>query len=184
MIWKNLDNVYKVSEYGDIKSVDRYVKQKNRTYWVKGKELNHNIDSGGYHRVGLSLNGKRKYESVHRLVGKLFVENRDNKPEINHIDGNKSNNHYSNLEWSTRSENIKHAVDNDLMTHLVENSKVQRKPVFKIDADGNEFHYNSLAEASKQDGISISYLSQIVNGDRPQKKCCHWAFAEPVEELE
>ena len=182
MIWKKLDEVYEVSEHGDVRSRDRVIQRGGRKHSIKGQILTHNICRKGYHRVGLHKDGKRQYKAVHRLVAKLFVDNPGSKPEVNHIDGDKSNNHYTNLEWVTRSENIKHAVDNDLMTHLVENSKAQRKLVFKTDADGNEFHYHSLAEASKQDGISISYLSQIVNGDRPQKKCCQWAFAEEITE--
>ena len=184
MIWKKLDEVYEVSECGDVRSVDRYVEQKSRTYWVKGKALEHNIDRKGYHRVGLNKDSKRKYEGVHRLVAKLFIENPENKPEVNHIDGDKSNNHYTNLEWVTRSENMKHGYEMGLITHLSDNSKAQMKEVIKTDSSGREMFYPSLAEASRKDGISISYLSQIINGVRPQKDDCTWAFAEPVEEEE
>jgi len=184
MIWKKLDEVYEVSEYGDVRSVDRYVEQKSRTYWVKGKALEHNIDRKGYHRAGLNKDSKRKYEGIHRLVAKLFIENPENKPEVNHMDGDKSNNHYTNLEWVTRSENMKHAVETGLITHVFEYPKTQRKGVVKTDKNGRKTFYPSLAEASRKDGISIPYLSQIVNGIRPQKDGCDWAFAVPVEEEE
>lgn len=182
MIWKKLDSTYEVSEYGDVKSVDRAIKRGGKIHKIKGKKLKHKICRNGYHRVGLSKNGKTKHKSVHRLVAKLFIGKPNKKLEINHIDGNKSNNHFTNLEWVTRSENMKHAVANGLVTHVFEYPKSQRKPVVKKELSGKEFWYKSLAEASEKDGISVSYLSQIINGDRPQKSCCHWAFATPVDD--
>lgn len=67
-------------------------------------EINH-----GYNRVNLSLNGKAKKFRVHRLVAQAFIDNPLNKPFVNHIDGNKLNNHVSNLEWCTASENEHHS---------------------------------------------------------------------------
>lgn len=184
MIWKELDEVYEISEYGDVRSRDRVIQRGGRKHSIKGQTLTHNICKNGYHRVGLNIDSKRQYKSVHRLVAKLFVNNPDNKPEVNHIDGDKSNNHYANLEWVTRSENMKHGYEMGLITHLSGNSKAQRKGVIKTDNSGNETFYPSLAEASRKDGISIPYLSQIINGVRPQKDDCAWAFAKQVEELE
>lgn len=60
--------------------------------------------NGGYENIKLS----GKHESIHRLVAQAFVPNLENKPQVNHIDGNKQNNHYSNLEWVTEKENINH----------------------------------------------------------------------------
>lgn len=184
MNWKKLDEVYEVSEYGDIRSVDRVIKRGGRKHSIKGQTLNHNICRNGYHRVGLNKNGNRRYKAVHRLVAELFVENPDSKPEVNHIDGDKSNNHYTNLEWVTRSENMKHGYETGLIAHLSENSKSQRKGVIKIDDSGGKTFYPSLVEASRKDGISIAYLSQIINGVRPQKDDCTWQFAVPVKVAE
>lgn len=63
----------------------------------------------GYRRVCFSTNNKRQHFPVHRLVAEAFVENPDIKPFVNHKDGNKRNNHFTNLEWATASENQKHA---------------------------------------------------------------------------
>ena len=68
----------------------------------------------GYKKVGLQKDGKLKTHRVHRLVAAVYIPNPDNKPMINHIDGNKANNNVSNLEWCTAKENTKHAIDNGL----------------------------------------------------------------------
>lgn len=68
-------------------------------------------DKSGYMRVYLSSNSKKKWFLVHRLVAQAFIPNPENKKTVNHIDGNKKNNHVSNLEWNTYSENLNHAID-------------------------------------------------------------------------
>ena len=69
----------------------------------------------GYLSVDLYSDGKRKTKRVHRLVAETFLPNPDNKPEVNHIDGNKHNNDVSNLEWVNSKENCRHAWDNGLI---------------------------------------------------------------------
>lgn len=68
----------------------------------------------GYWRVVLFISGKSYNFCVHRLVAQHFIPNPENKRTVNHKDGNKSNNHVSNLEWATYSENRKHALDTGL----------------------------------------------------------------------
>lgn len=65
--------------------------------------------SSGYEGIKLCKNNKITHKMIHRLVGEAFVSNPDNKPEIHHKDNNPKNNHYSNLEWVTRKENLKHS---------------------------------------------------------------------------
>lgn len=62
----------------------------------------------GYKRVQFTVDGKRHTTGVHRLVAIAFIPNPENKSDVNHIDGNKSNNHVSNLEWCTHKENMAH----------------------------------------------------------------------------
>ena len=73
--------------------------------WRKNKE---------YFSVAISVNKKAIYKLIHRLVAEAFIPNPNNFPEINHMDGNKENNCVENLEWCTRSQNLKHAYDNNL----------------------------------------------------------------------
>jgi hypothetical protein len=64
----------------------------------------------GYLKIDISINGERFGYFVHRLVAQAFVPNPDKRPQVNHIDGNKANNHVSNLEWVNNSENQAHAI--------------------------------------------------------------------------
>lgn len=86
---------------------------------VSGKILSPGTKPGGYKFVGLrsSKGAKPIYKMVHRLVAEAFVQNPDNKAEVNHIDGNKCNNNARNLEWVSRSENATHGFNTGLMIH-------------------------------------------------------------------
>ena len=73
------------------------------------------LDSRGYLRTMIVINGRARTIKVHRLVAEAWIENPQGKPQVNHKDGIKSNNHIDNLEWVTKRENIQHAFDNGLM---------------------------------------------------------------------
>ena len=79
-----------------------------------GKPLAAGVGTNGYKAVHLQLDGKEKRMSVHRLVASLFIPNPEDKPVVNHIDGDKTNNHVSNLEWCTHSENLNHAYESGI----------------------------------------------------------------------
>ena len=78
---------------------------------TKGTYMRPEIHDKGYLRVDLWNNGHRKHVKVHRLVAEAFIDNPENKPQINHIDGNNQNNSISNLEWVTNEENARKAKE-------------------------------------------------------------------------
>ena len=101
----------------------RYIEVNNLGTVVKNKKgvpLLFRQDSDGYYFIRVHWGGKKKPTSrtyqrrVHRLVAETFIDNPNNYKEVNHIDGNKHNNSVKNLEWCTRSHNVKHAYDNNL----------------------------------------------------------------------
>ncbi len=111
-------------------------------------------DENGYFRTNLQFDGKRVKPGQHQLVALTFIPNPENKPEVNHIDGNKKNNAISNLEWATQLENKKHAAENELVAHKINKEGVSfiRENFFKLGTKG-------LAEKFKVSTLTISSIA-------------------------
>lgn len=112
-IWKDIkeNENYQISNKGRIRSKDRVtIRKDGKKLTTKGRILRTAKDTKGYIRVQIS-NGTIK---IHREVAKAFIPNPLNLEEVNHIDGNKSNNNVDNLEWCTHKQNINHAINNGL----------------------------------------------------------------------
>lgn len=115
------EGIYEVSDNGNIRSVDRFVPNRKNKF-NKGNNLKLKISNFGYARVGLCDGYSQKFRFVHRLVAFAFIPNPDNKPYINHIDGNKLNNCIENLEWVTAKENKDHASKNGFVANGIRNT--------------------------------------------------------------
>jgi NUMOD4 motif/HNH endonuclease len=120
-VWKDIpgyEGCYQASTFGRIKRLERLVISKTgqRTLLTELIKIP-TINSSSYLTIKLSVQDVRKSYLVHRLILITFVSNPENKKTVNHIDGNKVNNHISNLEWATDSEQRKHAHKIGLMTN-------------------------------------------------------------------
>lgn len=116
-IWKDVEGYtgkYRVSNYGRVMSCNRKSHHGND---LQDKLLKQVKTDLGYVIVGLYKEGVRKGRSVHRLVASMFIENPNKLPEVNHINGIKTDNRIENLEWCTRSENLKHCYKMGLRTY-------------------------------------------------------------------
>ena len=125
-------------------------------------------DRYGYLVVTLRRDGAMKLCKTHRLVAQAFIPNPENKPQVNHIDGNKLNNNFDNLEWCTALENIKHAVDkglrctkgsNQANSKLTEEDVVVIKKLLNL----NMFKYSTLAELFNVKESTISRIKRNIS---------------------
>lgn len=136
-IWKPIpdyESLYEVSNLGNVKSL-------NYNHTGKPKQLSKKKHSSGYMTVTLCKGSTHKNMSIHRLVANAFVENENNLPCVNHIDGDKSNNASFNLEWVSYSQNTNHAIGIGLrkdsnMRGVTGSSNKNSKPVDQFSKDG------------------------------------------------
>ena len=111
-VWRDIkgyEGQYQISNLGRVKSLQRW---SGTQFYNREKLLNLHINKkNGYVYVWLSKNGKGKNIRVHRLVAEAFIENLNNYTDINHKDCDRTNNNVENLEWCTRSYNIKYSFE-------------------------------------------------------------------------
>lgn len=155
-VWKSVvgyEGLYEVSNIGNVRGLDRYettVKLsalKNtvtQTNLRKGKTRTLSIDKIGYVSINISKNGKQSKGKVHRMVAMAFIDNPDNKPWVNHINGIKTDNRIENLEWCTPMENTHHAYATGLNAGLTGKANGQSQLVLDLQTG---IFYDCVAEA-------------------------------------
>ena len=163
---KGYEGIYQISNYGRVKNIRKYNAISNQ-YYKREKILKCLINKGNYLKVGLIKDKIKKCCLIHRLVATHFIDNNENNKEINHIDTNKHNNRIDNLEWCSRSENMKHAFKNNLcnkqMNHLKDIINSNKKKVLQYSLNDILIkEWESVAQIEKELGYSHSVIG----------KCC------------
>jgi hypothetical protein len=153
------NGLYQVSNLGRVKS-------------LKGKEkiLKQNLDYYKYPYVQLWENGIGKKIKVHRLVAEAFIPNPDNKPEVNHKWGIKTDNRASELEWNTHQENCRHRDESNLR-------KSKTKKVIQYDKENNFIkEWDSIKEVKEITGIT--HISSCCRGKRKTAGGYIWRYKD------
>lgn len=143
--WKAIpgyEGAYEVSNMGNVRN--------SKTLRILKPSINHD----GYRQVILYSNGRRSNKRVGRLVAEAFLPNPAGLPEVNHINGNKEDDNVNNLEWVTRSDNMRHAFSTGLKHPSGGSNK---RKVAQILGDEIIAIYNSLHEAADAIGVSGGY---------------------------
>jgi len=148
----NYEGIYTISDDGVVKKLGY-------------GEMTLCADAKGYLRVSLTdKNGCRKTHKAHRLVANAFIQNTQNNPQVNHIDGNKKNNSVSNLEWCTNKENAHHAIKNGLFVKV---PKEQYEKMHKIVgtnmATFTVDEASEICEAVDRSGLSMREMAKTLN---------------------
>ena len=176
--WKKVPGTqYSVSDCGQVRN--------DRTGRIKKQ-----IDNGkGYYKVDLYSGGVGETRRVHRLVGEAFIDNPDNKPMLNHIDGDKHNNRADNLEWVTNQENMQHASRIGALS--------DRKPSYGMRGKKNPNggrkgrsivlletgeSFRNAAEAERELGISDSSIFDNLQGVTKTTRFGHFVYKDEYEE--
>lgn len=168
--WKDIlgyEGLYQISSFGRVKSLEReWIAGFNIK--VKGQEKIRKISFGtkGYSQIQLFKNGKHKTCRVHRLVAEAFIPNPDNKSQVNHINGIKTDNIVENLEWCTNEYNMNHAWKNGL--HKIRigdkspNNKLTSNQVIEMRAKFSTGNYLK-SELANEYSISRTQACDILN---------------------
>jgi len=152
---KLIDGLYTIKDTGEITSLHK----RN-----PGKVISKRVDRAGYYTVRLSQAGVTKTYLLHRLLALNFIPNPENKPFVNHINGDKLDYRLCNLEWSTESENMQHAFATGLCKAPILNCK-------KVSDVATGKIFDSVMQAAKEKGIAYSTCKNYLRGRRKNKTC-------------
>lgn len=161
-IWKDIEGYegyYQISNLGRVKSL---IRKSTGTNTTKENFLNLEISKKGYYRASLSMNGKIKKISLHRLIAIHFIDNPFNKKCVNHINGVRLDNRIENLEWSTYSENSKHGYVSNKRKNPIR--KLEEWQVLEIKSKLNNFKRGDGLRLANEYGVSKYIISLIKTG--------------------
>lgn len=190
-IWKDINDYegyYQISNQGSVRSVDRFDGVHDR----KGTVIKQNLKQNGYLQVGLRKHNGRKWFGVHRLVAIHFIENPGNKPQVNHIDGNKRNNTVENLEWVSEKENQNHASVTGLRSNMPKgenhpcfgkygSDSKSAKPVIRRDPKTGDTKLYKAKILAKEEGFDVTSISKCCHGKLKTHKGYEWYFEKDFD---
>lgn len=194
-IWKDIkgyEGFYQVSNLGRVRSLPRPIRRGKGVAMSSEKILCCTIDkSTGYRKSVLWRNNTAHRTYVHRLVAEAFIPNNENKPCIDHIDADRTNNIPSNLKWVTYKENNNNPIytSRNSVSRTGENNHIRRgiygeenptsKPVVQLNMDGAFVNRYWGAKAIQDElGYASSYITRVCKGKAPAAYGYKWVYEE------
>jgi hypothetical protein len=184
-----LDNIYQLSNYGRLKVKERVMviptKRSNKPYTAHFRAKIKKLQLGEhYYMASVTINGKKKNLTIHRMVCATFHDNPNNLPEVNHKDENKLNNRSDNLEWCTRIYNVRYGTGTDRMAVKMKNRKDQSRKVYQFDFKGNYIaEYPSVSEVARIMGVSMTSISEVCLKKRFSIKGYIWSYTKDESDI-
>lgn len=187
-IWKDVigyEELYEISNLGRMKHKDTLVNDinNNRKIHIKERYMKPHLGKRGYYVYIVSKNNKKKHLPIHRLIATHFIQNPNNYPVINHINGIKTDNRIENLEWCTYSHNSKEAFRLGLQKTNYENSRFKKyndsikKKINQYDMNMNFIKsWDSIQQASRELNICASHICRCCKGNIKSIKGYKWRY--------
>lgn len=178
-VWKDIpgfEDCYQISNMGRVRSLDRKATS-GKT--LPGQIINPILQRSGYYHVGLWRGGRCHQRRVHRLVAEAFIPNPENKPTVNHLNEDKTDNRAENLEWATYKENTVYGNCIEKRTaNRNPNAPNRRMTVIRIAPDGTEVEFKSITEALKALGKNPKdgHISQCCKGKQKTAFGYQWKY--------
>lgn len=168
-IWKDIkefEGFYQISNYGRVKSLEKKVRfvhclTKNEHFKLNKEIILKGSSCKGYNIIHLSKYNINLTKRICRLVAIHFIDNPENKPQVNHIDGNKKNDNVSNLEWNTPKENVEHAFKNNLIKR---GKGKDCKLSMKVKCLLTNKVFDTINDFAKYKNIDASNISRALSG--------------------
>lgn len=178
---ENFEGLYQISNYGRVKSLERFKRNHTKVQKVEEQILKSHLNNRGYYYAMLNKEGEQNHKTIHRLIAQAFIPNPNNLPCINHIDGNKLNNSLDNMEFCTYSHNNKEAyrlgLKKSAITGRLGYDNWNSKPICQYDLKGNFIkEWACSLEVKRQLGINASNITSCCRGERNKAGGYIWKY--------
>lgn len=190
-VWRPInewEERYMASNFGRIKSLSRVVKKINGTKCMRESFIMKQDNVSGYLKIRLSIRGKCKRFSSHRLIAMAFIPNPENKPEVNHNRGITWDNRVSELEWSTKKDNVLHAFRVLKRIHPKKGKlgalSKHSIPVVQLTISGEFVSlFDGLSEVKRKLNIDHSFIAKVCRGKQKTAHGYLWKYKSDYDRL-
>lgn len=189
--WRDVvgfEGLYMVSSYGRIISLKRTVKNRYSERVINPSIMNPQMNNKGYYNIILRNKGNIQHFLIHRLVAIHFVCNNFHYDEIDHIDGNKANNHFNNLQWCNRVSNMRNKNTKEKLSQnaskRINEKNWKSKPIVGVSINNSDdiLFFKSMCDA-KRNGFNQGAISAVCLHKRKTHKNYTWMFLSDYETL-